>query len=301
MSKVVKTSVLVIGATGKQGSKVVDELLKTEKYKVFGTTRHAPNFAIDKKGATSVAFKFGSRESIDKALSETQSKLVYFLTDFFGAAGKRRDLEAEHGQIIVDACKEAGVNHVVFSSAANVDTCPSEIHHLTSKVDVEKYLKESKLSYSILRPVAFFENFDDPKNWNSLRKGHVKCLWKGDVKIKMIGCTDIAKAAVKMFEEPEKWNGKTLDCASCELTGNEVAEALSEVSGIKCKYSTVLPRFLLALFMNDLYKMVRWFESGTAFDVSIEEFKKVVPDAQGPKEFFRSIGQWSNGEKFPTP
>ena len=61
-----------------------------------------------------------------------------------------------------DAIKaKGGVQHVVYSSVANADVAPDAVGHFKSKLDVEDHLKASGLNYSILRPVAFFENYDD--------------------------------------------------------------------------------------------------------------------------------------------
>jgi hypothetical protein len=102
-----------------------------------------------------------------------------------------------------------------------------------------------------------------------------------------------------MMKDPDAWKGKTLDCVSCNSTGVEVADALSEASKIRCHYSVAVPRFAQYLFMGDLYYMVSFFET-QGYSGSIEEFKKVVPDAMGPLEFFQQKGQWSDGEKFAT-
>ena len=49
--------------------------------------------------------------------------------------------------------------------------------------------------------------------------------------------------------------------------------------------------------MGDLYHMVTWIET-VGGSASIEEFKKLVPDAQDAKAFFEKKVQWANGEKF---
>jgi len=77
----------------------------------------------------------------------------------------------------------------------------------------------------------------------------------------------------------------------------EVTKALSEVSGSECKYAMAMPRFILWLLMGDLYHMITWMET-VGYSANIDEFKKLVPDAQNSKAFFESKGQWANGEKF---
>ena len=79
----------------------------------------------------------------------------------------------------MDACKAAGCEYVLYSSAGDADkmnekvtkifTCSHKylhmyytykVKHIKGKVVVEKYLLESGLKATVLRPVAFFENLD---------------------------------------------------------------------------------------------------------------------------------------------
>jgi len=202
----------------------------------------------------------------------------------------------QHGITIVDACVKAGVEHVVFSSVADVDKCPDNIDHFKSKAEIEQHMKSTSLQYSILRPVAFLDNFADAK-MNPLKKGALKFLTNAETKVKFVACRDIGKAAAVILSNPSAWIGKELDCASCEVSGQEAAAILSEVSGVKCTYSTMLPRFIFKFLMGELERMVCYWEK-EGYSSSIEEFLKVVPDALGVKEYFQTVGKWSSGEDF---
>ena len=54
-------------------------------------------------------------------------------------------------------------------TCSGLESVPKECKHITGKILIEKYLKESGISYSIVRPTAFFENFDDNANYNPLK------------------------------------------------------------------------------------------------------------------------------------
>mmetsp|Transcript_70958 Transcript_70958/g.182970 ORF Transcript_70958/g.182970 Transcript_70958/m.182970 type:complete len:313 (+) Transcript_70958:47-985(+) len=291
-------TVLVIGATSRQGFAVCSALQDTGKFHVYGTSRKAPNQTLEDLGVTTVAFKHGDRKALDEALATAKPTMVFLWTDFWNAACKNKELEIKHGKMLIDACAEFGVKYAVLASVADCDTAPDDVQHFKAKLELENYLKESKIpSWSILRPVAFFENYNDPANWNPLTKGQLKGLWRSDLKLKYVACEDIGKAAAVMFATPLVWKGRTLDCASDELTGDEAAEALSEVSGTPCKYSTAMPTFFMKWFMKDLAAMVKFFEE-PGYSSDIAKFKKVVPSAMDAKAFFAKTGQWSDGEKF---
>ena len=163
-----KPKVLVFLGTSRQGAAVVDALLASDKFEVYATTRSAKSAeALKARGVKCGPFTCGDAASAKAALDAAEPSLVFFTT-LMGS----REVEGSAGKIIVDAIKaKGGVQHVVYSSVANADVAPDAVGHFKSKLDVEDHLKASGLNYSILRPVAFFENYDDPANFNALEKG----------------------------------------------------------------------------------------------------------------------------------
>lgn len=290
-----KPKVLVFLGTSRQGAATVDALLESGNFDVYATTRNKKSAEALKARCVKVEpFKNGDKASAKAALDAADPSLVFFTT-LMGS----REVEGSQGKLIVDAIKEkGGVQHVVYSSVAAADVAPDAVGHFKSKLDVEEHLKASGLGYSILRPVAFFENYDDPMNYNPLKKGSVKGLWQSDLKVKHVACRDIGKAAAVMLSKPAKWKGKTLDCASDDVTGADVAAALTEVSRVECIYGVSMPRFILRCAMKDLNAMIEFFEDTGFADSDVSAFKTVVPDAQDCTAWFKAKGAWANGEKF---
>ena len=237
--------------------------------------------------------------------SRQQSKNLKHLGSGLPLTGMRFQMFLLGKSVIDDAVLEVNkekqqVKHIVYSSVGNATTAHENVEHFRSKGDVEDYMKEQLkdgITWSIVRPVAFFENLDDPKNWNPLKKGSVKFLGYADKKYKFVATQDIGKASAVFLMEPKKYAGKTIDAVGGEHTGKELAEALSEVSSVPCTYKTAVPRFMLWLLMKDLYYMMVWMEE-VGYEADIDEFKKVVPEPMDAKAWFQSKGQWSDGEKF---
>mmetsp|Transcript_25863 Transcript_25863/g.60885 ORF Transcript_25863/g.60885 Transcript_25863/m.60885 type:complete len:127 (-) Transcript_25863:4-384(-) len=123
-------------------------------------------------------------------------------------------------------------------------------------------------------------------------------LTKPEFPVKYISCMDIGKGSAELLMNPKVYAGQKIDAATCEYTGLELAEILSEVSGAKCKYSISVPRFVMYLFVRQLYYLITWVEAGGYKDTDIEAFKKVVPDCQDAKAWFAAKGRWADGEKF---
>lgn len=292
--------VLVLPGTGRVGNGVVRGLRKEGFTQIFATSRSEDGCAALKKhGALGIKADYTTEQGVIQALKESKAQHVFFLTDYFGAAGGSKEKEIEQGKLIIDTIKaHAPRAFVVFSSVFAADTAPAEVEHFGSKKEVEDHLKTSGLSYAIERPVAFLENLDDAAAHNPLKKGRAAFLTNAGTKVAFISTIDMGRAAAVMFRNPSAWNTRTLDAVSCVADGNDLAKALSKASGTECYYSKALPQCVLWLLSRELYAMINYFESEEGFRADPSGFRKVVPDALGPEEWFRLLGQWGNGEKF---
>lgn len=285
--------VLVLCATGKAGRNVC-RALKDAGYEVYGTTRSNTKRLSD-QGISPVLCDYTNREDLDRALLETGAKKVFVITDYFGAAKSNGALEINYGKCAIDAAKSAGVDHLIFMSVADAEVMDERVKHIKTKMVIEDYLRASGVKHSILRPCAFFENFDDPANWNPLRKGRLKFL--SEKEIKYCSTYDLGRAAAIMFKDPENWLGKSLDVISWKGDLSQVASALEKVGGVKVKFGLAMPVFLRRLFLKDLHYMFLYFEDQKGPKGEPEDFKKILPDAFNAEDWFRFHGLYSNGEK----
>ena len=162
-------------------------------------------------------------------------------------------------------------------------------------MELEKYLRQSGVPFSILRPCAFFENLDDAANWNPLKKGVVKFLSVHDCKY--CATYDIGRAAAIQFRNRSEWLGKSLDVIGWQGDLNKVAAALSKVSGVPVKAKLAMPIFLRRLLLNDLHHMFLYYEVQKGPRGTPEAFKSVVPDALSAEDWFRFHGRYANGER----
>jgi uncharacterized protein YbjT (DUF2867 family) len=285
--------ILVLNSTGKVGRHVCRALLEAG-YDVYGTTR-SNKATLAQMGVKPVVCNYTLRADLDRAFADTGAKRVFVMTDYFGAAKKSADLEFEQGRTAIDAAKAAGVQHLLFMSVADAEFFDQHVKHLHAKVALEKYLSESGVPFSVLRPCAFFENLDDAANWNPLKKGVVKFLTMQDCKY--CSTYDIGRAAVVQLKDPETWLGKSLDVISWQGNLLEVAAALSKVSRVPVKARLAMPIFLRRLFLKDLHHMFLYYEVQRGPRGTPEAFKKFIPDALSAEDWFRFHGHYSNGEK----
>lgn len=285
--------ILVLNSTGKVGRNVCRALLEAG-YEVYGTTRSSKG-TLAGAGVKPVVCNYTLREDLDRAFVQTGARKVFVITDYFAAAKKSADLEFEQGRSAIDAAKAAGVDHLVFMSVADAELFDQHVKHLHAKVALERYLRESGVPFSILRPCAFFENLDDAANWNPLKKGVVKFLSLQDCKY--CATYDIGRAAAIQLKDPQTWLGKSLDVIGWQGDLAQVAAALSEVSGVPVKAKLAMPIFLRKLFLKDLHHMFLYYEMQKGPRGTPEAFKKILPGALSAQDWFRFHGRYSNGEK----
>jgi len=295
---------LVLSATGRQGSAVVDALV-AKHANVFGSSRNPDSLRKKRGGEIKVVYSdMHDTISIVRALDTSKATRVWFTTDWYSIKKPTRAKEAQLGYNVINAIKQRShqVKHVVYNSGAEADHPAQTMGEFWSKVDVENYLAKElsplQITWSVLRPVGFMENLDDAKNGNPLKKGHLKMLVKPSCSMKYISCTDIGKGSAALLWSPELYAGRKIDAATGEYTGPQLAKALSKVSGVDCKYSISVPKIVLYLFVNNLYHLVQFFEKVGTDNVDMEEFRKIVPDYQDAEAWFAAKGQWADGEKF---
>jgi uncharacterized protein YbjT (DUF2867 family) len=292
-SSAAELRVLVLPGTGKQNGPVCKALVAAG-FDVYGTSRKGVSGDKLRSGATAVRGDYSVRGDVDRALHETGALRVVFTTDYFGAARSSGATETAHGVAIIEASKAAGVQHLIYLSAADADKVPAAVKHVAFKPQVEAHLKASGLTFTVLRPTAFFENLDDPANWNPLKKGQLKFLMLEP--LTWVATYDIGRAAAAVFKAREQWAGRTVDCVAWQGDLAEVAKALERVSGAPVTAKLAMPIFLRRLVLTDLHHMCLYFAAhGGGAPLSIPEFRKLVPDAMGPEEWFRHHATYADG------
>jgi uncharacterized protein YbjT (DUF2867 family) len=148
-------TVLVTGATGRQGGAVIRHMLRNE-WKLRALTR-SPNAPaaqeLTRQGVEVVQGDLEDPASLERAARGVYG--VYSVQDFWSVGVKR---EVQQGKNVADAAKKSGVEHFVYSSAGGAER-NSGIDHFESKWEVENYIRRLGLPATMIRPVAFMENY----------------------------------------------------------------------------------------------------------------------------------------------
>jgi NADH dehydrogenase len=164
----------------------------------------------------------------------------------------------ENSKILFDAARQAGVERIVHISITN-PTIDSELEYFRGKALLEKYLKETGLSYCILRPAVLFGKEDILINniaW-ALRCFPVFGVFgDGHYKLQPIYVDDLAELAV---QQGEKRDNVTIDAIGPEtFTYRGLVEEIGHIIGKKRPILSLPPLlnysigWIVGKFVNDV-------------------------------------------------
>ncbi len=257
-------TVLVTGATGRQGGAVVRHML-LKGWKLRALTRNPHSFAAQELVRQGVEVVEGDLEdpaSLDRASRGVYG--IYSVQDFWSVGARR---EVQQGKNLADVAKKVGLKHFVFSSVGGAER-NTGIPHWESKWEIENYIRKLALPATILRPVSFMETYHILEVEVGLLKGKLLDPIRGDTPYQTIATDDIGAFAALAFERPKDFIGLELEIAGSELTNIEAAKAFSRVMGKPVKFRRLPMPFVRLVLGKEFYSMFRWFnEAGYKADI----------------------------------
>ena len=292
--------IAVTMATSRQGMGVVKELSRTNKYQIRAITRNIKS---------SKALEIGSLKNVELIkgdLMDPQSLNKAFdgVDAIFGNTTPTkgwklfrgsivRSYELEQGFNLINQVKIAylkgKLNHFIFSSISKAkdplknDPAPG---HFSSKWDIEEYIEKLELKKitTVLRPVSYFENFENKLPGYTISKKVFPGIVGKDYKWQTIAVEDIGKWVRGVLSKPEKYKNQSINIAGEELTGLEMAMTLQRIvssEGIQTNY-LMIPRTAIKFLEYDIGVMADWIErSGYGADMNklkiIQNDLNIVP------------------------
>ena len=287
-----KQSVLVLSATGNQGSKVTKQLL-ANGYSVHALTRDPDSSSSkDLSLLGAVLFK-GSFDDIDSIKRAADGCTAMFLVVL------PTPTEVDHARNAIEAARTSGISKCVYSSVTNCDKIVDRPEFRRDMIRASYFLNKNHIqnlvmsqfsSWTILQPGAFMTNMIDPiARFYFPRLGTEHVLhgaWKLDTKIHWIDPLDIANFAVAAIES-DRFDHQKIPLAGDSLTIPELATLISEVSGqsIKAEYigdaATSLQKD-----QNPLVASADWTNNGW-FDVDVEAVRASGIEMVNVKQFLK--------------
>jgi uncharacterized protein YbjT (DUF2867 family) len=279
-------TILVTGATGKQGGAVARLLLK-KGHHVRALTRKPDSQAaqeLKRLGAELAIGNFEDRASVERA-AETTDGIFAMSTPQSGAEAETRE-----GVTVADAAKAVGTKHLIFTSVGSADR-RTGIPHFDSKYRVEQHIQSLAIPHTIIGPVFFMENLLSPWWLPGLQQGKLAMALPASRAMQQVALDDIAAFAVLTMERREQFLGKRLDIASDEVTGSQAAEIISRLSGRKIEY-VELPVAQLRAANEEFAKMFEWFDR-VGYSADIAGLRRDYPQVG-----WHSFEQWAEDQSW---
>jgi uncharacterized protein YbjT (DUF2867 family) len=278
-------TIVVVGATGRQGGQVARHLL-SQGWRVRGLTRNPESKkaeALKALGAEMVKADLNDKESLESAFAN-----AYGLYDIQIPVSGKIEVEIGQGRNAAEAAKKTDIRHVVYGSAG-VGPEKTGIEQWDAKIEITRIMRELGLPLTTLRPMAFMELMTDPTYYPQSSTWYVWPKLSGmDRKIGWISTQDVGKIAAKAFAHPEDYIGRDLPLAADVQSLAECREIFREVTG-KFPSRFPMPIFLFEKIVGkDLANMWRWLRPNYV-DLDTGPTREVHPEAMSVRTWLRSL------------
>ena len=205
MTNEIKPLVLVTGGTGKQGGATVAALLPANKTRIRVLTRDPKSPKAQRLAQQGVELASGDLDDPAAVQAALQGVSAAFSVQTFEGKGGP-EAEERQGNAFAEAVKAAGGVHLVYSSVDGAERT-SGVPHFESKWRIEQHIARLGLPATILRPVAFMENFATSGFPLAMFFGMIKATMGATRKLQLVAVSDIGWFAARALEVAGKLQG----------------------------------------------------------------------------------------------
>lgn len=236
-------SVLVTGATGRQGGAVTTALLElgVPVRALVRDPEATRALALRARGVALIRGDLDDADSLRAACEGVRAVFSVQHPDMNDLEGPR---ERHQGENLVNAARAAGVPQFVHTSVSGAGADhrsapdwarqPAQVrNYWESKAFIEDLVRAAGFAaWTILRPSFFMENFVRPSMMFANFVGEqLLTTILPDTEIAMVAVRDIGVAAARAIAEPQQFHRVELELAGDRLTMRAIARALSDALG----------------------------------------------------------------------
>jgi uncharacterized protein YbjT (DUF2867 family) len=245
--------IAVIGATGKQGSSVIDAARNlSHRFAVRAIVRDARTLkaaALPGHVAELVEADLDDLPSLRKAFKGAACAYCVTPPDREEEFGR----ETARARNMAIAARDARVQHVVWSTQEDtrplLEAAGSDIPMLGGRFRVPSYdakgeadaaFRELGVPTTFMRTSFYWESLFLPHVGPRPTANGVAIRWPlGGAKLPGIAVADIGRCAVGVFSRRLAYVDRTIGICGEELTGYEIATAIREVLDVVCRYEPI--------------------------------------------------------------
>jgi uncharacterized protein YbjT (DUF2867 family) len=276
-------TIVVIGATGRQGREVARHLVR-DGWRVKGMTRKPESkkaAAVRALGAELVPADLDDITTLESAFQGAYG--VYTMQP--PILGKPEN-EIQQGKNVALAAQKAKVQHVVYGSAGP-EKIKTGIEQWDTKLEVTQAMMSLGLPLTTLRPLAFMELMTDPSYYPNV----IWYIWPkitgGDRKIPWISVQDVGAIAAKAFANPAEFTGKDFILSADAQSLDECRAIYKEVRG-KYPARFPMPMFLFEKFVGkDIPRMWSWLRTHPV-NLDNSQTRQIYPEVMTVRTWLRN-------------
>ncbi len=216
---------LITGVTGKVGKEVISLLIENG-FPVKAAARNLTKAEFPGLKKTEIVlFDYNRPETFEPALAGVERMFII-----------PPPLDPKQHELIIpmiDMAVQTGVKHIVSLSTMSVEY----IEDLPLRI-VEKYIENSGIKYTLLRPNWFMQNFNNYMLKDIKENGGIY-LPAGKAKTSLVDIRDIAAVAVEALTTENHLNKVYTLTGAKALDNYEIANILSNVIGRNIQYYSI--------------------------------------------------------------
>jgi len=221
--------ILVTGATGNIGSRLVEQLQERNLEVIAGVSSLSKGGRFAKQGIATAIINFSRPETLETALEGVERLFLLLpLAEPMVAWGRQ----------VIAAARQAGVEFVLRSSGLGAD--PDIGYELgQAHGQIDQALRQSGIPFAIIRPNSFMQNYVNFFG-AMIRDQQALNLAQGSGRISLVDVRDIAAAAAAILAEPGGHRQQAYDLTGPEALDNrEIAGIISRVIGKTVTYHDI--------------------------------------------------------------
>lgn len=233
--------ILIVGATGELGGIITHELL-TQGKSVRALVRRGSNSqSLAITGAQTVTGDLKDRTTLDEACQGITTVITTANSARRGGDDNPETVENFGNTNLIKAAKSAGVKHFIFVSAMVADP-NSHVPFIAGKGRAEQYLVESGMTYTIIAPTAFMENWVGMLVASPVMANQpVTLAGSGEQKHSFISVKDVAKFTLATVENPAAYNRRLVIGGPEPLSFRDSVAQFERLLGKTIPIQTVAP------------------------------------------------------------
>jgi uncharacterized protein YbjT (DUF2867 family) len=214
----VPATILVTSANGNQGKRLLPRLL---------AAGHHVRACVRSNASAETLKKLGVQEVLVGDLADPAfiRDAVRGVASIYHIGPTLHPAERAIGFDIVDAAREAGVGHFVFSSVLHAITTDLVQHEI--KRDIEEHLLSSRLEFTILQPANYMLA---TRMKPVFEEGVFRLSWALDRFQSMVDLDDVTEVAAMVLAQPALHGAATYELVGPgRFTAHDIGQVLSDV------------------------------------------------------------------------